>query len=316
MNSAIIKTAGDFVFRHTTKVRKYAPEILTVVAGVCTVGGTIMACKATTHLNDILDDSNDQLDAIHDAHDEGVTSSGEDYTEDDFKKDLVKAYIVTGVKVVKLYAPAAGVITLSLVSMFASTGIARKRNLSLAAAYAALNRAYSEYRNRVSERFGADVEKDILYNIKAEQVSETVEDNDTGKKKRVKKTIKTNDGTVYSPYAFFFDELNTKEWRDTAERNLYFLNAQQKYLNDRLHARHVVTLAEVKEALGCDECIETRDYHVGWTYKPNCPSGDNYIDFGIFDISRPAVRDFLDGYEPSIIIDPNVDGYIYDIEDR
>lgn len=316
MSNALVKSAGDFIFRHTRKIRKYAPEILTGVAAVCTVGGTVLACKATTHLGDIMDDTNDKLDVIHDAHDAGVTLAGEEYTENDFKKELVKTYIETGIEVAKLYAPSAGVITLSLVSMFASTGIARKRNMSLAAAYATLSAAYNEYRNRVADRFGADVEKDIRYNIKAEQVSETVEDEETGKKKKVRKNIKTTDGTLYSPYAFFFDELNSAEWKDTAERNLYFLNAQQRYLNDRLVARRVVTLAEVKEALGCDESIETRDYHVGWTYKPNCPSGDNYIDLGIFDVSRPAVRDFLDGYEPSIVIDPNVDGYIYDIEDK
>lgn len=307
MNNKLMKSAGDFIFKHTTKIRKYAPEILTGVAAVGTVAGTVMACKATTKLEPIVDDAKDRLDELHE------NGSGDN---PEARKEIARVYIHTGAEVAKLYAPSAGVIFLSLASMFASNGISRRRNVSLAAAYATLNSAYSEYRKRVADKFGAETERDICYNLTDEKVEEIVENENTGKTKKVTKKVKKTDGTLYSPYAFFFDELNSPEWKDSPERNIYFLNCQQRYLNDRLHARGVITLAEIKEALGCDACIDADDYHVGITYKPNHPTGDNYVDLGVFDVTRPAVRDFLEGNEASIIIDPNIEGYIYSLEDK
>lgn len=35
---------------------------------------------------------------------------------------------------------------------------------------------------------------------------------------------------------------------------------------------------------------------------------DNFIDFGVFDGDRPRARDFVNGYERSILLDFNVDG--------
>ena len=46
------------------KVRKYSPEILAGVGVVGVIASTVMACKATTKLNDILAESKEQLDKI------------------------------------------------------------------------------------------------------------------------------------------------------------------------------------------------------------------------------------------------------------
>lgn len=301
MSNQIIKSAGNFIFKHTTKLRKYAPEILTGVAAVGTVAGTVMACKATLKLEPIIDDAKEQIDDIHEAvSDENPNT----------KKELAHVYIRTGVEVAKLYAPAVGVIGLSLGSMFASTGISRKRNISLAAAYAAVSQGFKDYRDRVVAKYGPEADQEFKYGISNEQTTEQVEDEETGKKKKVRKNIRVIDGKQYSDYARIFDEYNP-EWKDDSERNLYFLNAQQRYANDRLKARGILTLNEVYEMLGFEPT--TAGVHVGWTYKPDNDRGDNYVDFGIFDVNKPAVKDFLDGYEAAIVLDFNVDGYIYDI---
>lgn len=52
---------------------------------------------------------------------------------------------------------------------------------------------------------------------------------------------------------------------------------------------------------------------VGWAYDLNNPSGDNYVDFGIYETNRKVVRDFINGYERSIILDFNVDGPILEL---
>ena len=48
---------------------------------------------------------------------------------------------------------------------------------------------------------------------------------------------------------------------------------------------------------------------VGWVLG----EGDDYIDFGMFDGNNMATRDFVNGYERSILLDFNVDGVIYDL---
>ena len=50
----------------------------------------------------------------------------------------------------------------------------------------------------------------------------------------------------------------------------------------------------------------------GWVYNEENPRGDNYIDFGIFDVNKEPARDFVNGYEKSILLDFNVDGPIID----
>ena len=49
---------------------------------------------------------------------------------------------------------------------------------------------------------------------------------------------------------------------------------------------------------------------VGWIYDEKNPIGDNFVDFDILNVNRPKNRDFVNGYERSIILDFNVDGPI------
>ena len=50
---------------------------------------------------------------------------------------------------------------------------------------------------------------------------------------------------------------------------------------------------------------------VGWILTPNGET-DNFINFGVFDGDTQVARDFVNGFEGSILLDFNVDGVIYD----
>ena len=52
---------------------------------------------------------------------------------------------------------------------------------------------------------------------------------------------------------------------------------------------------------------------VGWIYDEKEPMGDNFVDFGIYDINKPSNRDFVNGHERSIWLDFNVDGDIWSL---
>ena len=288
-------------------VQKHSPEILAGVGVVGVVASTVMACKATMKLNDILEESKETRDKIREV--ESNPRYEEQYSHEDAKKDLVINYTQTAMKVAKLYAPAVILGSASLGCLLASNDILRKRNAALSAAYMTVDKSFKEYRQRVVDRFGEEVEKEIRYNIKAEEVTSTVVAED-GSETTVTETIKTMDPNLYSDYAKFFDEASPY-WQKDPEYNLMFLKSQQQYATDLLRARGRLFLNEVYDMLGIDKTKAGQI--VGWVYNPENPIGDNFVDFGIFDMSKERVRAFVNGYEPNILLDFNVDGNIWDL---
>lgn len=289
------------------KLKKHSPEILVVAGVVGTVTSAVMACKATTKLSEVLEEGKENIDTIHGyVETEGYS---EKYTEEDEKKDLTIVYAQTAVKVAKLYAPAVVLGTLSITAMLASNNILRKRNLALAAAYTAVDKSFKEYRGRVVERFGEELDRELKYNIKAKEVEETVV-NEDGTETTVKKTINVANPSEYSEYAKFFD-CGCIGWDKDPEYNLLQLKAQQDYANDLLRTKGHLYLNEVYDMLGIPR---TRAGQVvGWIYDEKNPIGDNFVDFGIYDGHKPSNRDFVNGYERAILLDFNVDGNILDL---
>jgi hypothetical protein len=135
-----------------------------------------------------------------------------------------------------------------------------------------------------------------------------VDTDENGKKIKSKKTIEVTDPNGVSQYARFFDE-SCVQWSKTPEYNLTFLNCQQNYANDLLHSRGHVFLNEVYDMLGIPR--SQAGAVVGWVLGKDNDVG--YIDFGIYDGNRMRARDFVNGYERSILLDFNVDGVIYDL---
>ena len=285
------------------KLKKHTPQILMAAGIVGTVATTVVACKATLKINDILDESKDQISKINDYVEENGYS--EKYSEEDRKKDLAIVYVKTGAKISKLYAPAAAIGILSLACIFGSYNLLNKRYAAAAAAYALVDSSFKDYRKRVIERFGDEIDKELKYNITKEEIEETITDS-KGKEKVVKKKIEVaND---ISEYARFFERDNPN-WDKEPEYNLIFLRAQQQYANDLLRSKGYLFLNDVYDMLGIPR--SKAGQLVGWIYDPvNNKHGDNYVDFGIYDTHKQANIDFVNGYESVILLDFNVDGNI------
>lgn len=291
------------------QLKKHSPEILVVAGVVGTVVSAVMACKATTKVGAILENSKDVIDSIHEC--QGNEAMAEQYSPEDAKKDLAIVYIQTGIKLAKLYAPAIALGTLSITSILASNNILRKRNVALAAAYATVDKTFKDYRNRVVERFGEQVDKELRHNIKAQKIDKVVID-ENGKEKKVKETVQVAGNPDNSDYAKFFDS-SCKAWEENAEYNMMFLKAQQTYANDRLKANGYLFLNDVYDMLGIPRTKAGQV--VGWLYDPKNPDhkGDDYVDFGLYDLYKEKTREFVNGYEEVILLDFNVDGPILDL---
>ena len=285
--------------RALLQTQKASPQIL-FAAGVIGLGATVvLACRATLHLEDVLDE-----------HEKGLAEIGELYSEvsvihdstesvqlalRNVKKDKAYLYGRTTRQLTVLYGPAVLTGTLSVICLTGAHNILNRRNAALAAAYGTLERAFDGYRERVRENYGEEREKEIYHDV----LPCEIDDPETGKKSKRKIA------SGAAPYSFLFTPLNPN-YETTPEYNFLFLKSQQKWANDRLQARGHLFLNEVLHDLGFENT--PAGAVTGWIRG----SGDNCVDFGIFnEAMEQRVIDFMVGREQEIWLNFNVDGVIY-----
>lgn len=275
--------------RQVLIAQKNSPKILFVVGIAGVVTSTVLACRATLKLDNKLTDFRKDVDVLKDKE-KRIGANG--YTQNDHNKAIVVTYSKNSFEIVKLYAPSVVIGGISIAALTTSHVTLTRRNTALTAAYSAVQASYEAYRERVKKEIGETKELDIYH---------AVEKHETEIDGKLK-TIKAADPNKWSPYARFFDE-TSPNWTKFPEQNRLFVQCQQNYLNDTLHARGHVFLNEAYEALGLPH--SKAGAVVGWVVG----NGDNYIDFGIFDAYNAQ---FVNGFERTILLDFNVDGVIWD----
>ena len=308
MKLNLANTVTGVIHKAGFQLKKHSPEILVVTGVVGTVIGAVMACKATTKVSAIVEKTKEDIDTIHACAEN--PEFAEEYTPEDAKKDLTIVYAKTAFEVGKTYAPAVLVGAASITSILVGHNMLHKRNLALAAAYTAVDTSFKKYRGRVIERFGKQMDRELKYDIKAKEIEEVIVD-EKGKEKTVKKTVEVGDPIAAgSAYTFCFDDKCSGFNDSDHDRNKFFLKAQQDHANEQLKAKKYLFLNEVLDMLGIPRTVAGQT--VGWTYcaDGNNPNGDNYIDFGAFDLEREDARDFMNGRSKYIWLDFNVDGNI------
>jgi hypothetical protein len=292
------------------QLKKHSPEILVVGGVVGTVVAGVMACKATTKVDAILAKAKQDVEGVHRVKEDPelaklyVQEYGEEYTDAAMKKDLTVVYAKTGLELVKTYAPSVAVAAVSITAILAGNNILRQRAVAYAAAFTSVDNSFKEYRERVVERFGKDLDKELRYNIKAQEVTEIVV-NEDGTEETVTTTVQTMNPSEHDEFTRCFDE-TCEGWCRNAEHNLGFLMQQQRWCNERLQKRGYLSLNDVYESLGMQKTGIGQV--MGWVYDPKNPELQNVVDFGIHDLHDEQKRAFVNGYEKSIWVNFNVDG--------
>ena len=306
MKQEIINKATRLLSSTQYQVKKHSPEILMVAGIAGTIVGTVLACKATTKVSEIIEEKNKNVEDVHTCLEEKPN----EYTEEDSKKDLTIIYAQTGVKLFKLYAPAIGVMALSFASIIAGHKVLKKRNIAIAAAYAAIDKGFKQYRKNVIEKFGEDIDQQMRFGLKSKEIKKKDKDGKTVKETEYYIDPDTNPLDNISEYARFFDAASSNFAKDP-EYNMMFLRRQQDYANEMLKSRGHLFLNEVYDLL--DIPRSKAGQVVGWVYDKNGNTkGDNYVDFGLYRNDQ-GTRRFVNGLEYNILLDFNVDGVIYDI---
>ena len=306
MKQEIINKATRLLSSTQYQIKKHSPEILMVAGITSTIVGTVLACKATTKVSEIMEEKNKLVEDVHTC----LNDKEIEYTEEDSKRDLTIIYAQTGVKLFKLYAPAIGVMALSFASIIAGHKVLKKRNIAIAAAYAAIDKGFKQYRKNVIEEFGEGVDQQMRFGLKSKEIKKKDKDGKTVKETEYYIDPDANPLNNISEYARFFDA-SSENFAKDPEYNMMFLRRQQDYANEMLKARGHLFLNEVYDLL--DIPRSKAGQVVGWVYDKNGNTkGDNYVDFGLYRNDQ-GTRRFVNGLEYNILLDFNVDGVIYDI---
>lgn len=277
----VVATAKKIDMKHGSKILLVGG----IISSVAAIGFTV---KQSFKAAEIVETHNAYREKI----DEELPK--EEYSEEERNKAVRKLYFETGKQLVKTYAlPFA--LEVASVGMFCGAyGKENKAKIGYISALNSVTSMMSGYRKAIAEKIGEEKEKELYNGVRHEKVK-----NEETKKNE---DVVVFEDKRFNKYSRFFDEYNP-EWKNDPHYNLTFLTMQQTVWTDKLKADKVVFLNDVYNSLGFEK-IPAGQY-LGWAVE----NGDTCVDFGIWDGKREKVRDFVNGYEPSILLTfPNLSG--------
>lgn len=304
----IIKTAKGIVGRSGLILKKHSPTILTI-GGIAVIGaGVVLAWKAGRKHETVKNKVDARAKEVEDTKN---NLDEEFYSEEEYKKDRVKAVLFGIGEYTKLYVPAILTTASGITAILVGHKVLKSRNMALVAAFQMVNEAFQKYRKRVIDEYGEETDYLFRTGQKIEEtVTKTRDENGKKVKSVEKKVVKINDDG--NPYRFFFDEGSCLYKRGNRLSNLTVLRHQQNYANDILNIRGHIFLNEVLDSLGLEHT--PAGAVCGWIKNPD--QGDNFVDFGVFDrLTGTPYDEFVcpGTTEPSFELTFNVQGVIYDL---
>lgn len=259
------------------------PEILLGVGLVCVVGGTLLACKNTLKIKEVLDDHNEYIEKIE------KFRGTEKYSEEDAQQDTAILYRNTIGSMVKAYAPVVGLEILGLGCILYSHKVLSDRYLGALSTINAMQLGLNAYRNRVRDKVGAQEEYDLFHNIKKEFVEEKFID-EKGKERTRVAEVPITSGEAATRFSYMFDR-NSWGFKDMYA-NKRFFNFTEKSLNEQLYSRgkdtgfSTMTAKEVTDYFGWTEREKDQLALLtnGWIFRM-----DEYQNYEKYDDGTPHI---------------------------
>lgn len=205
------------------KIGQQSPKILLGLGLTGMVATTVVACKATPKAADILAEHKKHIDEVHEVTD--LIAKGEipkeKYDEKALRKEVTSLYIQTGIKYVKLFAPAFILGTASMLSILTSFKIINGRYVAASAAVVTANKKLQKFYDVTAERYGKEAADDIYYGYEEKTVTELDEN---GKKIKEKKKVRVpqNGCTrffIWEPGEPYFEDGLTPDINERILRN-------------------------------------------------------------------------------------------------
>ena len=285
-------------------VKAKSPELLIGGGILLVIGGTVMACRATSRAKDIINDYNDEvLESQYNEQAELALTNDEATMKEIHKEarsDIFVARVRRDWKLTKLYAPAIAMEVAGIGCFLGAHDIMRKRNSALIAAYEATDAAY----RKLQERYNKDIGETKRLTESRQEASEM-----TPEEQKIADELELCDrkGTEFNRYSFFFDEM-CDSWTGDAETNKYRALLCQQLYQKKLDAGRVVTLNDIRTFFGEDSPGPCAAGQVlCWSKE----LGDTTIDLGLTKGYDEGCRNFINGRSREILITPNCHNLIY-----
>lgn len=297
-------------------LRESSPVIGLVVGVGALISAGVVACIATRKSEEILDEHQEEIKKIKKAKEEGKID------EKTASRQVGKTYLKTTGKVAVKMLPAVGLAVLGTAAIGGGYKIEHARLLDTkeklaitSSTLAATVADFKAYRGRARERFGPEVDNELMYDIRKEQVEETILD-EKGKEKKVVHEV-TTVGDVGSRgcgiYARWFNK-DCDAWVNDNYSNRYFLEEIERKLNQRLNTEGSLCVNQVYEEIGLkdpdfpDQPLKTKPGQImGWI---NDPEKIHQITIGL---GEPVNQDFINGKTPDCLICLEPEGCVWEL---
>lgn len=296
----VTKALGKLLF----KTKGLKPDIY-IVGGIV-LGGTalVVAVTDTWKGKDVLQSDIKLIDSRKN-YDQQKPQMVK-LSDEQIKKDLYNARKKFACDIFKTYWKTAALGCTSIVLILHGKKLMRNQIIELSTMYATLLESYRRYRKNVIAEYGAEKDQEFMYGAK------TVEAIDAETGEIVKKTVIDKDRAAGSRYAKWFNEgiwdgvnnrwiWQNRQYTHNKSELIARLRLIENECNDYLEMLGWMTLNDVYKKLGLPQTEEGQ--HVGWVKGGilGGNTGDNYIDFHLFDdgfyrgrYQLPINRIFLD----------------------
>jgi hypothetical protein len=274
-----------------------APTLM-VVGGVTAMGaGTVLACKQTLKIEEVMERHVPDLDKIS----EGESLALKSYGPEVARGDRIKVYTRVALDASKIYAVPVVLWCSGAGMVFGGHHMLLKRNATLAVAFTGLKKAFDKYRMNVVNEFGTEADQAMYGGHLVKQVV----DPETGESALVK--TRDWEESAGDPYNRIFEQGATTAWKPDLGVNKMFVDQQRRFAQERLNRQGYLYLSDVYEALGFPESDVSR--LVGWKIRRN-PDGSRDIPFIDFGLDKPHPDDWKYNQERAIYLDFNCQGLI------
>jgi len=274
--------------------KDHASDLKMGIGTVGVVTGTLVLCKDMCKASSIV---REYREAKQEMIDDGAEKK-------DIRKLTAKAVGKTAVTLL----PGAAIEGAGLGLMWSGYSDVKAAFVGIGIAYSGLQEFIENYRNGVREKYGEEVDEQLAYQFRTEEVVVKKEDGtETTETIRIYPHDAKN---MPSPYARYFCYGEAEGAERSHAYNGRFLTLQQDLMNKYFRAHRKLMLNDCYDMLGIKQ--SKAGFHVGWIFDPEAPEGDNIVDLRIREVYREKFNEEgnPDGWERVWMIDPNVDGMV------
>lgn len=317
MISSITGVAAKTWAKVSLAAVKKAPDLLFAGGVISGVSAIVLAVAVTNKASEVMDNFDKEIERID--HDIEVAESKENpesyYPQINRVKDRRSAYKKMIKSMAKLYIPSATLEIVSIVCFGKSVKILSKRNAGLAAACGMYAAALNDYRGRVRDYVGPEIEENIWNGVqsKTEIVQDISENGIVTEKEETKETY-----NPLSPFSFQVSlEENPWNLRDPYSI-LDRIDITQRTLNNKLQKKRslrgvpFITMNEIAEAFGQEQRPEWSTFVIYQNLKDI--EGPINVGISIDNIcdQKTVEWKFINKIIDGIWITPNIQGNLCD----